>query len=510
MTAMRPRRSRVRAVAVSLPVVVLLSATGASGQTRLSVVSTIEPRESAASRVARVLKDLVTKQKDEGWSYDDRPCSELTGVLAAAGPAAILTTPDCLEDSVSIRSAAVSANVGEPAYFFTLVSESLGVRTIGNIFQADATIGVLQTVSDHYRIQQAVRDLWRTDVQIEAVSDYPQLVDGLRSHRFAGVCVIEDGTGTSIDRLYQAANNPDDVVSILPVSLPRPVGLSATGINALLVQPQFVDSPWRDRSQAATGGDTAIVFSTADAPAGPQPDDKPSSFVARIMTKLLGEPARAAERPPLPVVSPILVTKGEVAPEVVDAVRHAMLAAPLDALINPCRDRDNHERLYRSFLRGAIGSATRDPLLTAVMWEHAALLQSRSPSEASFARQRRHLEESLGESQRVQLVEAFLAAHKGGECHVPRRGIFRNGKLAYYQYSIERLREVLAASPSTPASATNPASALLNEAAACLREAFGQSALPTCGEPLSGMWTAYYAPYLPMAVIETERRHARR
>jgi hypothetical protein len=195
---------------------------------------------------------------------------------------------------------------------------------------------------------------------------------------------------------------------------------------------------------------------------------------------------------------PVLITKGAVPDQIRNVFAEAQLLAPIDALINPCDDASRDQ--YRAFLRSAVQVAKVDPARGAAIWEHAKLLESRGGTgRLAYAAQRQAFAEMIGTPTRALGLDS-LAPLESGECKLPWRSSFRNDKLAYYQQGVNWLREALKA-PST----SEESKEATNNAAVCLAYAFRQrqGETPTCGEKTSGGWTAYYAPFLPAAVINS-------
>lgn len=489
----------------SLALLVAALMGGLAGAQTPALVSTIQPPESAASRVDRALRKLAA---DEQWRFEPLPCSVLAGALAGPGPMAALTTADCLDGVTGADGVSVSANVGAPAYFFALGSAPADVFKSGN------TIGILNSVDQfRFRLRDAIRSLLSFEMSVDSGSSgYAELVAGLRGGRFQAVCVIDDGTGTALEYLNAAAS---DARSPIPIRLVSPSSITASSVmkvrladrdavRAIGVSPRFVATPWQPARADSVAA--VLAFPVEPVRADKSPDTS-SSLVARLWNWGVVEAAGRTTRDlrPLPAVAPILVTKGAVPLEVGETVKRALLAAPVDALINPCRP--DHQEMYRSFLRAALGDASAEPFRVAAIWEHAALLESRKDGDQAYARQKTHMEsKALSESERSRLVRAFDDRHEAGACHPPRRSVFRNNKLAYYQHGIRRLRDSLAEP------IVDPRSQAFQEASACLRLALDErdGRAPTCGEKLNGMWTTYYAPYIALAVIETEDLDARK
>jgi len=468
----------------------LLGAASAFGQTSVSIVSTIELQGSAESRVARVLEALADGRKTDGWSYQFARCDELGGQLGA-GPVAILTTPDCLESVRGIELSTISANVGFRLYMWTRGTE----------LKSGVKIGILAS-ENRYRspIKNALSMLWDVHVDVIAQSaGNAHLLQGLKDHDFDIIGVIDDGSGTG-PRTFSDVKKDSDGVK--PLALKDPVGSSKESVaeGAMIplgIPSRLVDPPLRNAE--VRPDETVLAFAVARAEAAPDPDDRLNSALAWIpgSTPVYAaelEPEAEHDPNPLPAVSPILVTRGQVPREIFETVRRALLAAPVDALMDPCLPRQTD--LYRSLLRGAIDSTSPDRLALSALLEHAMLLDD--------TRQKNHLETLLSDSQRQDLVERFVKEDDGASCKPPRRLFFRGRKVAYYRYGVKRLRDALTASTIDTA---GPA---FTEAEACLRKAFKErhGDEPSCRESVMGMgmFTTYYAPYLPLAVIGTEGR----
>lgn len=475
-----------------------------------TLVNTLElARPSAATRIEEALDALA---KARGWTYDNVDCEQLRRNWETAENIAILTTTDCLGFPVTDGSA-VSANIAFPVYFFA--------REAGKVLSASDRYGLLSAFDANYRfpLEYALRTILNADQEKELFvntsnADYTDLLGDLKGGQVSVICVIDDGTGVQPAALRQAAAKyPLKLHEVNPplTAASSPKSSRDAGIQPLALPVGYVDGLRSTVTQQATGAQTVLAFTVPKAEAGEAPDDAPSSIFGRLgawfrssTTAIAAEGKQRTSRA-LPAAAPILLRKGKVDAALVETVRRALLAAPLDAWINPCHA--DKLQIYRSFLRAAI-PPTKGPeldVVAAALWEQATLLETRGGGVSSTGDAEYFKQSLLSGSDPRALVRLFTDKRDQATCPVPRKTAFGSAtdRQKFYKHARRRLRDALAAKVAN----SKEAQEAREEAGACLREAFRRDGeTPECGEPLHGMWTNVYAPYLLMAILETEKR----
>ncbi len=355
-------------------------------------------------------------------------------------------------------------------------------------------------------LRQALESLGIVNPRINASSsDYDALITLFGKPEINAACVFDDGSSTAALIMQRAGGRP---------VAPPQLGSSGRAVRgAVVVRQQFVAGPW---GAPLPGIDPVLTFPVSTSVAAPGP---PTGVIASI-TEAISTPVAAAAEPihnqrPLPGVTPILFTKGDVPAPILVATRTAILEAAIDASINPCMSAQ--QDVYRSFLLAAMTDALKTPVEVA-LWEHGTLLASRKDADPHYKEEKANAESALvrslatGATLDETLAQATASLEKDyddTQCRAPKRyWFFQPGRFAYYQYGVRRLRDALAARP------VDTASTAFKDAANCLKAAFVHhdrlGRTPTCGDRLSGMWTTYHAPYMAWAVIEAERMNARR
>jgi hypothetical protein len=307
--------------------------------------------------------------------------------------------------------------------------------------------------------------------------------------------IVEDGSGSGIAAFEMAANDANNRV---PVMSAMPPAANALVARALVLASGVIKERLTTSSLARSG--TILALPLKDANASARRDSPVARFARWIPPEQVVLAAEHATRgeAPLRIVVPVLITKGAVPDQIWNVFAEAQLLAPIDALINPCDDASRDQ--YRAFLRSAVQVAKDDPTRDAAIWEHAKLLESRGGIDRlAYASQRQAFAGTIGTPIQARGLDS-LAPTESRECKLPWRAFFRNDKLAYYQQGVNWLREAL----NYP-SLSEESKEATNHAAACLAYAFRQpkGETPTCGERTSGGWNAYYAPFLPAAVIHS-------
>ena len=492
----------------------LITPAAADAQTRLRAVSTLGQSKTAASRIETALES-VTALSREGCRT-----STLRQLLSAPEPLAILTTSDCLAFLEERSAVPFGPGLGAPVYFFTLDDEQHQA-----VFKKGAPIriGILSSNEGLKAfLNQALLGLQYPNDVVTESAGYSALLSTLRANRFDAIGVFDDGTGTALNELDRTVKRSFGNIRIRPVSpidapgfaiVAAPAGIQWT---ALIVPPQQVEALWLPddlradevagllRLPASTGiakqGEVAGARGPVEPPRG---WERLAKWWRELGSVHAGE---TPARPPLESVLPILVTKGVTRPrldELLAAFKRALLAAPIDALINPCDLKEQTN--YRAFLRSAIGDVNSEFARLSALWEHASMLaERREPDADEYLKQRARLEEQgVTQAKRQELVRALHEAHPVTACRVTKRSGF-SGNVAYYQRGVQRLRDAIN-EPSI-----DRGSAPFEEAASCLQLAFKEQQTPTCGAKVSGMWSTYYAPYLALAVLEAEDIHGGR
>ncbi len=477
---------------ISFSVSMTFTATMAEAQ---RAISTIGPPLSSATRVST---SFETAARRAGWSFESQTgCTGLRNLLRPGAKIALLTTADCVPELAGAPFDHVTANIGSPALCFT------ATRRPGEVFVANARILILKGDRSRYKLplELALKELGIQNPIVDASSsDYEDLTIRFKKPEFNAACVFEDGSGTAGARLLRA-----DGVPVVPPQL-GPPGRVVGG--AVVVRQQFVAGLW---SAGLPGIDSLLTFPLGATIAAPRPSVSDLAITVRVAAA--AEPLHSQR--PLPGVTPVLYTMGDVPTEILIATRTAILGAAVDGSINPCMSLQ--QDVYRSFLLGAMSDTLKIPVQIA-LWEHGTLLDSRNDADQRYHAEKENADYALatrlakGASLREALDQATSALENIADetqCRAPKRyWFFQPGRVAYYQYGVRRLRDALAATP------VNPGSEAFKDASNCLKAAFvhrdrlGRE--PTCGDRLSGMWTTYYAPYMAWAVIEAERMNAPR
>jgi hypothetical protein len=297
--------------------------------------------------------------------------------------------------------------------------------------------------------------------------------------------------------LIGAATHSSGEVRVIPIEFDATPRRPEAAAPALTVPTPAAASPSTARFAKHLPAQT-LALSVVDQPPDQRRPERTSSLFGFFVAAPSAQPKARPSFFPARVSVPVLVSTDPLPPDLREAFARAQLAAPLDALVNPCRN--DHETAYRAFLRAAVTPAS-GPERSLALWEHGQLLKERSRGAGPFTESAKSLEDALGATRGTWLI-GQMAASSGGQCRAPARSLFRNNKLAYYEHAVELLREALYGQAVTAQSDT------VKEAAACLRAAFRErdGARPSCGESLNGMWTTYYAPFLPAALIQSETK----
>jgi hypothetical protein len=472
-----------------------LLALTARAEAQRPLVSTITELDSTATFVGEALKRFADRDRQQ-WTFIPEP--DCSAAAARARDGVLLTTEPCLR-RLQGTDANFSASVGLPLLLFRLKSES------AKPLPSELRVGVI-AAADWVRpaIENALSVFLGRTVLVQArVSSESDLFGALRSGTYHAVVVLEDGSGSSVSALIDAATNDSSgEIRIEPVNFEVRPDKPQVAASALSVPTNSV-LPRNLATAASTLPQRTLILAFADLEPDRRRPEGPSSVFAFFFPAPSAQTRQRPSFAPKRVSVPVLVSSTALPADLHEAFGYAKLAAPVDGLLNPCRF--DSEPAYRAFLRAAVAAAAPAPERALAIWEHGELLKGRGLSTGHYSLSAARLTESLGETKLDWLESRMSERASGAVCPAPKRSLFRNNKLAYYEYGVELLREAL----YTNAVTKDPL--VVKEAAACLWRAFRErdGRKPSCGESLNGMWTTYYAPFLPAAVIESEFKRVR-
>lgn len=480
----------------------LVQVVGAQPQ-QLRVLSTIESSEPFA------VVDVASTIKREGqsqWSFTDILCSDI-GAELQRPPVAILTSSRCWRDIQLAKGVGISSSVGIPMYLF-------GLKGKGELKAGDR-VGILISQDEIAPSLEAALSLRvGRNVKVFAKDNTEeQLVKGL-GPEYDAIAIVEDGTGSSVQLMLDqgqqrntlgflepiTAGPIDKFGAIVPIDERIPTPAIAVPTNA-------VSSRYLAPRTLLPAVVVAVVLSDTG-PDQARPARRSSAFTWLIPSGLLhAQPAGKKSKAPQPARLPILLTSGVIPTAFSEAFTRAQLYAPIETLVNPCRY--DHEMMYRSFLRSANTSVSKQR--SKALWEHATLLHERSPAIGQYSRAAEIVKEEADLYDKRSIVSMLAKVSAGAECKAEGQTYFATGSnsVAFYERGIDRLRVALENGSWDPVKKEFRPE--FKEAASCLERALDDvvGEIPTCGAPLNSLWTTYYAPYLAIAVIDAEASRAR-
>lgn len=401
----------------------------------------------------------------------------------------LLTTAQCLTavDTLNLRLA--GPGLGATVFLFTLRGRGMfGVND-----RELRKVGFVEWEED--RAEPFVRVLEKYEYLIEPhhKSNYASLLVDLKNNKLAAVAVLEDGSGAALDAFFQS-------IQRFPGGLPvEEIDLGQSRLASFVSGPEYFGSLVTFdhfvnfvalRQDNRVSNKHRHLFRVANKPGPPAVlKRKPDFTFRRWLRKSLAE--EPADRPAFAVELPVVVsrTASPAFTSVVSAASYASLIMPLAAVVDPCYVAT--ERNYQSFVTAGAGNSADDSRRLAPLWEHASVLAGRG--EAGDKRHRMEVDrlKSLGGVEKratlVSTLRSFVPA--GVRCQL-QRPMFGNVRLAKYQQGISNLIKSLETSNTSQ----------LQHAAACLVDAIDAGSTPTCHEPVTGMWTEVYAPWLPAAI----------